>query len=253
MTLFCFCLTLSFQSVFCYAYKGIIFNELKPFSSDGCSVFFDGYPFINNDKWLKCCIAHDISYWQGGTERERERADSELSQCLNETGADFISKFIRLGVRPGGYRKLPTTWRWGYGWVLDRGYAPLSLSELEQVGQLLEGIPYDLNEIEITSSPVIPIRDSLTGDYCLDISMGYIYRFLGHSPFYVELVSQSEIKGSGSGWKKNIIIKVRECNDVFSFDFLLLQPRACEKISLNEVLVRSYIRPMRSRMPRSCN
>lgn len=235
------------------AYRGIISNELKPFSSDGCSKFFDGYPVFDNDKWLKCCIAHDISYWKGGTKEEREMADAELSRCVSETGANFISNLIFLGVRFGGYPELPTTWHWGYGWTLDRGYAPLSLLELEQAHELSEKIPYNLNEIELTSPSVIPIRDSLTGNYCLDISVGYIYKFLRHFPFYVELVNQSEIEESALGWTKNITIKTRECNSIFSFDFLLLRPKACEELHLNEVLARSRIRLIKNEIPKACD
>lgn len=38
---------------------------------------------------------------------------------------------MSLGVRVGGVAGFPTTWRWGYGWVMNRGYLP-TFSKLEQ-------------------------------------------------------------------------------------------------------------------------
>jgi len=40
-------------------------DELKPFTSDGCSDFPDG-TLTQKDLWLECCTAHDFTYWKGG-------------------------------------------------------------------------------------------------------------------------------------------------------------------------------------------
>ena len=43
-------------------------NPIKPFSSDGCTMFPDG-------DWGGCCYDHDLLYWRGGTWRDRIKAD----------------------------------------------------------------------------------------------------------------------------------------------------------------------------------
>lgn len=37
-------------------------DEIRPFTSDGCSVFPDG-TYAHRDLWLGCCHAHDLSYY----------------------------------------------------------------------------------------------------------------------------------------------------------------------------------------------
>ncbi len=88
------------------------------FSSDGCSIFFDG-------SWLGCCIEHDKAYWCGGSAKERKRADREFRECI--AGADHAARgwTMEKGVRMGGVPWLPFSWRWGYGWKdWPRGYEP---------------------------------------------------------------------------------------------------------------------------------
>jgi len=41
-------------------------ESIKPFTSDGCSMFPDG-TLEQKELWLSCCTAHDYAYWQGGT------------------------------------------------------------------------------------------------------------------------------------------------------------------------------------------
>lgn len=113
-----------------------IADELKPFTTDGCSAFPDG-DRSQNAKWIDCCIRHDFAYWKGGTVKEREKADAELKQCVEELGEKNISLLMHLGVRLGGSPFYPTWYRWGYGWPYLRGYEPLSEEEQQQVvGQL---------------------------------------------------------------------------------------------------------------------
>ena len=45
-------------------------QQLRPFVSDGFSVFPDG-AIRQSTLWLKCCIAHDLDYWKGGSYEER--------------------------------------------------------------------------------------------------------------------------------------------------------------------------------------
>lgn len=116
--------------------------ELKPFSSDGCSLFPDRSVITQQD-WCECCFQHDIAYWQGGTEQQRVDADMELKQCvLQKTSNEALANLMYDGVRVGGSPYFYNWYRWGYGWsYLDtsRGkYQALSENQLEQVKRLTE-------------------------------------------------------------------------------------------------------------------
>lgn len=107
-------------------------DELKPFTSDGCSVFPDG-TLSERTLWLSCCTAHDYAYWQGGTYGRRREADETLKQCVAEVGQAGIALLMLAGVRVGGTPLLPTQFRWGYGWSYPRWYGVLSEEELIEV------------------------------------------------------------------------------------------------------------------------
>jgi hypothetical protein len=85
---------------------------MKPFKSDGCTLFFDG-------NWRDCCVSHDKSYWQGGTQEERLEADKKLKECVSKHGHPYIASFMYMMVRIGGSSKMPFSsylpWRWGFG------------------------------------------------------------------------------------------------------------------------------------------
>ncbi len=115
-------------------------SELSPFSSDGCSLFPDSFAMTEKD-WCECCFQHDVAYWQGGTERQREDADIALKQCvLEKTGNKTLAKVMYDGVRLGGSPYFYNWYRWGYGWsYLDhsRGkYQALTDEQLVQVKRL---------------------------------------------------------------------------------------------------------------------
>lgn len=95
--------------------------SLKPFTTDGCSLFPDGTP-ENKQLWLQCCLEHDRSYWLGGTREERRAADKQLKQCVVGLDKKFIAGMMQTGARLGGTPWLPTSFRWGYGWPYGRGY-----------------------------------------------------------------------------------------------------------------------------------
>ena len=104
-------------------------GEIRTFASDGCSLF-PNRSLINGDDWCGCCLEHDIAYWKGGSEAERLMADEALRQCvLEQTGDEALARLMFEGVRLGGVPWLPTWYRWGYGWSLDRGYRSLSPAE----------------------------------------------------------------------------------------------------------------------------
>ena len=107
-------------------------ENIKPFTSDGCSAFPDG-TLKNKNVWLKCCVEHDKAYWMGGTYKERKKADKALKKCVAEVGHSGIALLMFAGVRVGGTPYLPTGFRWGYGWPYLRGYKALTDEENKEV------------------------------------------------------------------------------------------------------------------------
>jgi len=127
--------------------------ELAPFASDGCSGGLSaGWQLFaetstrfrarygERPPWEACCVAHDRLYWRGETENGyalRQAADTELRQCVIDTGAAQAEEFapalektpaevealftqaaelMYVAVRIGGGPCSGLPWRWGYGW-----------------------------------------------------------------------------------------------------------------------------------------
>jgi protein tyrosine phosphatase (PTP) superfamily phosphohydrolase (DUF442 family) len=112
-------------------------SDLRPFSSDGCSLFPDG-TIRDRTKWCDCCLGHDIAYWQGGTSEERKKADEALRACvLDRTKNKNLAETMYLGVRAGGHPAFPAWYRWGYGWPYGTDYKPLSDAQKQQVRERL--------------------------------------------------------------------------------------------------------------------
>ncbi len=110
---------------------------LRPFTSDGCSLFPDG-TLKDRTLWCDCCLSHDMAYWQGGTTAERKKADKALRACVLERTHDkALAATMYLGVRAGGMPAFPAWYRWGYGWTYGRGYKALSADERQQAGERL--------------------------------------------------------------------------------------------------------------------
>lgn len=113
-------------------------RTLKPFSSDGCSLFPDRSMF-NEEDWCEGCVKHDKVYWQGGTEDERELADKLFKECiLSKTQDEALANMMYIGVRFGGSPYFPTWYPWGYGWNYWRGYAPLTKEKKKMVQVMLQ-------------------------------------------------------------------------------------------------------------------
>jgi len=110
---------------------------IKPFMTDGCSLFPDGM-LDKPELWLACCIEHDKSYWQGGTWHQRKQADEALQACVSKLGQPEIAALMLSGVRVGGSAFWPTWYRWGYGWDYLRGYKPLNEHEKQLIQQALQ-------------------------------------------------------------------------------------------------------------------
>lgn len=143
------CLVFSFESL---ADAGpvnpAVTNQLKPFTTDGCSNWFDG-TFAEPNAWRHCCVIHDKAYWIGGTAAERSLADNALKACVTKTGHSFNANYMYFWIRLGGHPRWPTPYRWGYGWQFFeptesawlpkqvRGYRALTEVEQQQVAELL--------------------------------------------------------------------------------------------------------------------
>lgn len=104
-------------------------RRIRPFTTDGCSLFPDRDP-LGRSEWRTCCVVHDIAYWMGGTEPERLGADVALRTCVaRATGDAQLAEAMYVGVRGGGAPAFPTWYRWGYGWDYGRLYQPLTAEE----------------------------------------------------------------------------------------------------------------------------
>lgn len=114
---------------------------LKPFSTDGCSMFADG-PLDQPYLWRHCCVAHDLAYWKGGTLEERAAADAAMLACVHPLYNPLVAESMYMAVRWGGHPMWLTTYRWGYGWDywadnLPRGYQAANAYEQAQIAALM--------------------------------------------------------------------------------------------------------------------
>jgi len=117
----------------------VVANELRPFTSDGCSSFPDGPP-SEPDKWRNCCFEHDKAYWLGGTRKERSLADQELKVCIAQVENKVLAGVMWAGVRAGGSPWWPTKFRWSYGWPYTRGYQAVTDEERSLAKEMLKNI-----------------------------------------------------------------------------------------------------------------
>jgi hypothetical protein len=134
--------------VFTIGVGNVTAGDLRPFTTDGCSVFPEGTP-EQQSLWAECCISHDLAYWKGGTYDERLIADKDLEACVAKLGEPEIAKLMLAGVRVGGSPYFPTSYRWGYGWPYQRGYQALNENELTQVTKQIESLSSILNHFLI--------------------------------------------------------------------------------------------------------
>jgi hypothetical protein len=109
---------------------------LRPFTSDGCSLFPDR-SLAGSADWCACCVEHDRAYWRGGTEQERLAADQRLEQCIARTTGDAqLAATMLAGVRLGGTPYLDTPFRWAYGWPGSRNYEALTPAEARAAARM---------------------------------------------------------------------------------------------------------------------
>lgn len=72
--------------------------------------------------WEGDCTEHDKAYWQGGSAKQRRKADANLLIKVAGRGYVLVAIAMWISVRVGGHPLLPTSWRWGYGWKYLRWY-----------------------------------------------------------------------------------------------------------------------------------
>ena len=130
--------------------------DLKPFTSDGCSLFLDS-SLIGADDWCSCCFEHDVAYWRGGSEGEREAADKRLRDCVvAKTGNKTLAAAMYEGVRLGGSPYFYNWYRWGYGWGYRRKYQSLTSVETTRADTLLaEYFASNPAEVCVTNSEAV--------------------------------------------------------------------------------------------------
>jgi hypothetical protein len=111
-------------------------TTLRPFTTDGCSLFPDRSLATGRD-WCSCCVTHDWAYWRGGSADERLKADHALQACvLAKTDDEALATLMYRGVRLGGSPYLPSSFRWGYGWGYGRFYSELAADEQASADRL---------------------------------------------------------------------------------------------------------------------
>lgn len=111
-------------------------DAMQPFSTDGCSMFPDR-TLIGEADWCRCCVAHDLAYWRGGTAEARLQADQALRSCVQRaSGSEALADVMFAGVRAGGGPYYYTPYRWGYGWAYGRPYQALTAEEEKQAATL---------------------------------------------------------------------------------------------------------------------
>ncbi len=133
--------------------------SLKPFTTDGCSMWIDGSP-TNPYLWRHCCVAHDKDYWLGGTEAQRKLSDERLRACVIQTDSKAMGEYLYINVRWGGAPNWLTPYRWGYGWdYLDagkpRGYKIPSEAEQEAIKLRLPQAEQVIAEDALKHPPLI--------------------------------------------------------------------------------------------------
>lgn len=116
-------------------------SELKPFTTDGCSMWIDG-TLDQPNLWRHCCVVHDLDYWQGGSEEQRKKSDERIQACVEEAQGSGMANYMYKNVRWGGSPYLMSKYRWGYGWnYLDglwpRGYKVLKPEEQQFINQAM--------------------------------------------------------------------------------------------------------------------
>ena len=106
--------------------------ELKPFFTDGCTMFVDG-PRDQPKLWRNCCVEHDLRFWFGGSSEDREETDLRLKACVEKVAGAYWANLIYYGVKTGQLSSIKSKTHWNWGWTYKRPYEDLSVEEINYV------------------------------------------------------------------------------------------------------------------------
>jgi hypothetical protein len=91
----------------------------KPFSSDGCSCWFDTWKGVD---LYPACFLHDLAYWAGYPDGSRDEAVERLiadarlmTMVATLTGDTAMAETMFHGVRIGGHEIFKQSFSWGFG------------------------------------------------------------------------------------------------------------------------------------------
>jgi hypothetical protein len=118
-------LALFFTFVFSNALQAA---SLKPFQSDGCTMFMDG-PVGKPNLWKHCCFEHDLRYWFGGSDQQMKQTDLFLKACVKDAADGFWAGLIYNGVVAGHSSPVKSKYHWSWAWEPKREEKELSVSE----------------------------------------------------------------------------------------------------------------------------
>ena len=104
--------------------------KLKPFETDGCTLFIDGTP-RQPGLWRPCCVEHDLRYWFGGSKEDMDQTDFRLKACVQNVAGEQWARTIYTGVRAGHYSPIKNKFAWNWGWFTKREKSPLTNEEIK--------------------------------------------------------------------------------------------------------------------------
>lgn len=113
--------------------------KLKPFETDGCTMFMDG-TYSQPGLWKHCCSEHDLRYWFGGSQADMDASDLRLRSCVQKVAGDNWAFVIYSGIRAGHHSPIKNKYQWNWGWTLSREKRPLTPAEIDYVKTELKSL-----------------------------------------------------------------------------------------------------------------
>jgi hypothetical protein len=126
----------------------LVANHLKPFTTDYCTMFVDG-TISRPTLWRHCCVEHDINYWYGGSNDNKDTADNNLKSCVKEVAGSTWANLIYIGVRAGHLSPIKGPYRWSWGWESKHENSERSTAEKLYIIEKLQRLPLDSSMIEM--------------------------------------------------------------------------------------------------------
>lgn len=122
-------------------------ENLTKFKTDYCTNYPEG-TIQNPDQWKHCCLIHDMYFWAGGNEQDRDKADLNLRSCVEATGAPKTAAIMYYAVRAGSMSpvKYPDK-KWNNGWRERPDFQSLSIADINAIQKEIEA-GYDFVTIQ---------------------------------------------------------------------------------------------------------